>query len=84
MSDLPFHPLANLFPLIEGTAFDELASDIRSNGQREDIVTLDGMILDGRNRYRGCLAAGVAPDSDSSLPIAVMATIPWTSLFPKT
>ena len=61
MSELPFHPLANLFPLMEGAAFDELAGDIRTNGQREDIVTLDGLILDGRNRYRGCLAAGVAP-----------------------
>ena len=61
MSKLPFHPLANLFPLMEGAAFDDLTGDIRSNGQREDIVTLDGMILDGRNRYRACLAAGVAP-----------------------
>ena len=61
MSEVTFHPLANLFPMMEGVAFDELAADIRSNGQREDIVTLDGMILDGRNRYRGCLAAGVRP-----------------------
>lgn len=61
MSALPFHPLANLLPLMEGATFEELASDIRSNGQREDIVTLDGMILDGRNRYRACLAASVAP-----------------------
>jgi len=61
MSEVTFHPLANLFPMMEGVAFDELAGDIRSNGQREDIVTFDGMILDGRNRYRGCLAAGVRP-----------------------
>jgi N6-adenosine-specific RNA methylase IME4 len=61
MSEVPFHPLAKLFPLMGGEAFEDLVSDIRTNGQREDIVTLDGMMLDGRNRYRGCLAAGVAP-----------------------
>lgn len=58
---LPFHPLADLFPLIEGAEFDELVSSIKENGQRETIVTLDDQILDGRNRYRACLAAGVEP-----------------------
>jgi N6-adenosine-specific RNA methylase IME4 len=61
MSELSFHPYANLFPLMEGDAYDELVDDIRVNGQREDIVTLDGMILDGRNRYRACRAADVVP-----------------------
>ena len=36
-------------------------ADVRANGQREDIVALDGKVLDGRNRYRACLAAGIAP-----------------------
>src|ERR1700680_503227 len=58
---LEFHPLADLFPLIEGAAFDDLVADISANGQHEDIVLLDGKVLDGRNRYRACLAAGVAP-----------------------
>lgn len=58
---LPFHPLANLFPLIEGREFDELVADVRAHGLREEIVLLDGMILDGRNRYRAALAAGVDP-----------------------
>lgn len=58
---LPYHPLANLFPLIEGSEFDELVASIKANGQRRAVVTLDGMILDGRNRYRACLAAGVLP-----------------------
>jgi N6-adenosine-specific RNA methylase IME4 len=61
ITDLEFHPLANLFPLIEGAAFDDLVADILANGQREDIVLLDGMVLDGRNRYRACLAAGITP-----------------------
>lgn len=55
---LAFHALANLFPLIEGDAFDELAADIAANGLREPIDLLDGAILDGRNRYRAALATG--------------------------
>lgn len=54
---LPFHPYADLFPLIEGEAFDELVTDIDRNGLDDKIVLLDGMILDGRNRYRALVAA---------------------------
>ncbi len=61
MPDLDFHPLANLFPLIEGTEFDELVADIKANGLREEVVVWQGKVLDGRNRYRACLAAEVEP-----------------------
>lgn len=73
MSGLPFHPLADLFPLLEGAEFDELVSDIRVHGLREPVVVLDGMILDGRNRYRACRAAEVAYDTrsfDGTDPVA--------------
>jgi hypothetical protein len=56
---LEFHPLANLFPLLEGAEFDELVEDVRIHGVREPITLHDGKILDGRNRYRLAAAAGV-------------------------
>lgn len=57
-----FHPLANLFPLIEGQSFDELVADIAAHGLHEPIEILQGRILDGRNRYRALQAAGIAVD----------------------
>lgn len=56
---LPFHPLANLFPLIEGGEFLELVASIKANGLRDPITVHDGMVLDGRNRQRACEAADV-------------------------
>jgi ParB-like chromosome segregation protein Spo0J len=60
--DRPFHPLANLFPMMDDAALGELAGDIREHGLREAITTdAAGAILDGRNRYRACRLAGVEP-----------------------
>lgn len=55
----PFHPLANLFPLLEGDDFAALVASIAANGQREAVVLHEGLVLDGRNRQRACKAAGV-------------------------
>lgn len=55
------HPLCTFFPRIEGAEFAALCEDIRINGQREPIVLLDGMVLDGGNRYRACVEAGIEP-----------------------
>lgn len=57
--EFEFHPLANLFPLIEDRLLDELAADIKANGLHDPIDIYQGKILDGRNRYLACKAAGV-------------------------
>jgi N6-adenosine-specific RNA methylase IME4 len=59
---LPFHPLADIFPLIEGAEFDELVEDIKAQRLQEPIDIYQGKILDGRNRYRAGLAAGLEFD----------------------
>ena len=60
-SEPEFHPLANLFPLMEGEDFDKLVQDIREHGLREPITLHEGKVLDGRNRHRACIAAGKGP-----------------------
>jgi phage N-6-adenine-methyltransferase len=58
---IAFHSLAGIFPLMDGAEFGELAKDIRQHGLREPIILHEGEILDGRNRYRACIDAGVDP-----------------------
>jgi N6-adenosine-specific RNA methylase IME4 len=69
MTTLEYHPLANLFPLIEGPDFEEFCAGIKADGILHDkIVLLDGKILDGRNRYRACRATGVTPHYETFNP----------------
>ena len=58
---MPFHPLADLFPLPSEDGLRALADDIADHGLREPIVTLEGQILDGRCRYLACKMAAVDP-----------------------
>jgi hypothetical protein len=63
---LPVHPAAALLPMLSAEELDELAGDIRTNGQRQPIVVLvesNGRraVLDGRNRLEACRRARVTP-----------------------
>jgi hypothetical protein len=62
----PFHPLADLFPLLDGQEFDDLVKDIKQNGLREKIDLYEGKIADGRNRYRALLKNGIDPEVEPS------------------
>lgn len=56
------HPYADKFPMLSEPELAELAESIKANGQRNPIVlTPDGLILDGRNRYAACQIVGVDP-----------------------
>lgn len=61
---LAFHPLAEVFPLIEGEDFNSLVQSIKDNGLQHPVVLYDGKVLDGRNRYRACLAAEIEPKTE--------------------
>jgi ParB-like chromosome segregation protein Spo0J len=58
-SKYEYHPIANLFPLMEGDEYQALVEDIKDRGLQEPIILYEGKILDGRNRYRACVDAGV-------------------------
>lgn len=58
---MELHPLCSFFPRLDGDEYLALKADLQANGQAQPIYSLDGMILDGGNRYRACLEAGIEP-----------------------
>ena len=68
------HPAARIFPLIEGEPFAELVADVKASGVVEPVTVCGGVVLDGRNRLRAAIEAGVTvtiKELDSSAsPIA--------------
>lgn len=55
------HPVADLFPYLDGDEYSDLVASIREHGQHTAVVVHDGVLLDGRNRLRACVDAGVKP-----------------------
>ena len=46
------HPVASMFPPLEGDAYQDLKKSIEQHGQQQPLVLKDGVLLDGRNRLR--------------------------------
>jgi hypothetical protein len=60
--EMPFHPVAGLFPPLEGPEYEALKADILTHGLHVPVVTFQGQIIDGRNRYRACRDLGIKPN----------------------
>jgi len=58
---MKFHDIANVFPMLPQAELAALAADIKANGLHHPITTLDGKVLDGRNRYSACVLAEIEP-----------------------
>jgi ParB-like chromosome segregation protein Spo0J len=58
---VPFHPFADIFPMLAEERLHELAQDIKDRGLLDPITLYEGQILDGRGRYRACKIAAVQP-----------------------
>lgn len=56
------HPYADAFPMASEEEIEELAASIAAVGLIHPIVlTVDGLVLDGRNRLEACHRAGIEP-----------------------
>ncbi len=59
------HPVAAMFPMLAADELQELADDIKANGQVQPIMLdANGQLIDGRNRLAACKLAGVDPVFD--------------------
>jgi hypothetical protein len=52
------HPIAELFPCMSAADLAAFTADICAHGVREPIWLYEGKILEGRHRYRACVAWG--------------------------
>lgn len=58
---MQMHPYCMAIPEMTQKEFADLKEDISGSGQLEPIVVFQGMILDGRHRFRACMELGVEP-----------------------
>lgn len=59
--NLEFHPYCLAIPAMPEQEFVELKEDISGSGLLDPIVIFEGMILDGRHRYRACVELEIEP-----------------------
>ena len=61
MIDYPIHPACAVWPSMSDLSFEELVASIRERGLIHPIMLCEGKILDGKERHRACVAAGIEP-----------------------
>ncbi len=82
------HPYANVFPMLGADELTDLAADISRNGlQTPVVVTPEGLLLEGRNRWEACKRAGVEPtatvyDGDDPASFVLSANVSRRHLTP--
>jgi hypothetical protein len=55
------HPVAAMFPLLQGGWYEQFKGNIEGNGQIDPIIVQGNILIDGRNRLRACLELGIEP-----------------------
>lgn len=60
---MQYHPYANLFPMMPDAELAYIVEDMKANGYDPSmpVITYEGQILDGRNRFKAAELAGVEP-----------------------
>lgn len=83
------HSAAALFPLLPPSIYEDLVADIRKHGIRQPVLVFGTEIVDGRNRVRAGLEAGVhipieqITDEETIYEIAASANLHRRSLVPS-
>jgi len=61
-----WHPAASIFPMMTDPELQELAADIKANGQQVPVMLdTEGFVIDGRNRVVACRIAGIEPQCET-------------------
>jgi hypothetical protein len=68
---MEYHPIADLFPMLEGAEYEAFKEGIRNNGLLDSITVYEGKILDGRNRHKACLELGIECRISPPLPFGM-------------
>ena len=75
IANLEAHPATRCIPSMTEAERIALKADIKGKGQRDSIKVVEGMIIDGRERYRVCRELGISPKVEFiDLPEGMTAT----------
>jgi hypothetical protein len=73
-----FHPVSEVFPEVSPESFAALKLDIEEHGIRVPVVIFEGMVLDGRSRWRAAQELGIECPTlvyDGSKPVSEVVSL---------